>query len=58
VTSAAVFNSAISLELNRTSPAPLFSSMCAICVVPGIGTIHGFWAISQARAMLAGVVCF
>ena len=38
--------------------APMFSSMCAICVVPGIGTIHGFCAISQASAICAGVACF
>ena len=27
-------------------------------VVPGIGTIHGFWASSQARAICAGVAPF
>ena len=32
--------------------------MCAICVVPGMGTIHGFCAISQASAICAGVACF
>ena len=25
----------------------MFSSMCAICVVPGMGTIQGFCAVSQ-----------
>ena len=32
----------------------MFSSMCAICVVPGMGTIQGFCAISQASAICAG----
>ena len=27
-------------------------------MVPGIGTIHGFWASSQASAIWAGVACF
>jgi hypothetical protein len=36
------FSSLISLDVNRTPSAAVFSSMCAICVVPGIGTIHGF----------------
>jgi hypothetical protein len=27
-------------------------------VVPGIGTIQGFWASSQAIAICAGVACF
>lgn len=39
------------------SAAPMFSAIRSICFVPGIGTIRGFCASSQARAMRAGVVC-
>ena len=46
------------MGVNRTASAPMFSSMCAICVVPGIGTIHGFCAISHASAICAGVAFF
>src|SRR5579859_3659274 len=45
------FNSAISDDVRRTPAAPLFSSMCATNVVPGIGTIHGFWVNSHANAI-------
>src|SRR6266511_4809849 len=38
----AAFSSLSSVGVNRTSAAPMFSSMCHICVVPGMGTIHGF----------------
>ena len=36
----------------------MFSSRRASFVVPGIGTIHGFWASSQASAICAGVAFF
>jgi len=36
----------------------MFSSMRPSFVVPGIGTIHGFWASSQASAICAGVASF
>jgi hypothetical protein len=36
----------------------MFSSSRSIFRVPGIGTIQGFWASSQARAICAGVACF
>ena len=52
------FSSASSAGVNRTAAAPLFSSICAICVVPGMGTIHCFCAISHASAICAGVDCF
>jgi hypothetical protein len=35
--------------------AQMFSSRRASFVVPGIVTIHGFWARSQATAICAGV---
>ena len=44
-----------SVAVNCTAAAPMFSTMCAICVVPGMGTIHGFCAISHASAICAGV---
>lgn len=47
----AEFSSVSSAGVNRTPAAPLFSSMCAIWVVPGIGTIQGFYAISHASAI-------
>jgi hypothetical protein len=43
------FSSFISSGVNVTEVAPTFWIMGATCVVPGIGTIHGFCAISQAR---------
>ena len=36
----------------------MFSSRRCSFVVPGIGTIHGFWASSQASAIWAGVAFF
>ena len=36
----------------------MFSSKRCSFVVPGIGTIHGFWASSQASAICAGVAPF
>lgn len=54
----AAFSSARSLGVNRTLAALMFSSICAICVVPGMGTIHGFYAISHASAVAAGVELF
>ena len=35
----------------------MFSSRRSSFVVPGIGTIHGFWARSHASAIWAGVAC-
>ncbi len=51
----AAFSSESSAGVNRTAAAPVFSIMCAICVVPGMGTIQGFCAINHARAIWAGV---
>ena len=42
------------LRLNST--APIFSRSRALFRVPGMGTIHGFCASSQASARRAGVV--
>src|SRR6185436_10089353 len=47
----AEFSSETSACVKRTLAAPLFSTMCCITVVPGIGTIQGFCAISQATAI-------
>src|SRR2546421_12399860 len=47
-----------SSALSRIAAAALFSSRRASFVVPGIGTIHGFSASSQASAICAGVACF
>ena len=44
--------------VSSTAAAPMFSSRRCSFVVPGIGTIHGFWASSQASAIWAGVACF
>ena len=38
--------------------APMFSSSRCRFVVPGMGTIHGFWAKSHASAIFAGVAFF
>lgn len=46
--------SASSSGVNVMSAAPMFSAIRSICFVPGIGTIRGFCASSQARAMRAG----
>jgi len=54
VTSLISFNSA---EENSMAAAPRFSSRRSNFRVPGIGTIHGFWARSQASAIWAGVTC-
>ena len=48
-------SSARSGGVNRTPAAPRFSSRCGIWVVPGMGTIHGCCAVSQASAICAGV---
>ena len=48
-------NSANSSCANLMLPAALFSIMCCITVVPGIGTIQGFCPSSHARAICAGV---
>ena len=44
--------------VSTTSAAPMFSSRRCRFVVPGIGTIHGCWASSQASATCAGVASF
>jgi hypothetical protein len=44
--------------VSSTSVAARFSLNRCSLVVPGIGTIHGFWASSQARATCAGVASF
>ncbi len=44
--------------MSSTATAPMFSSRRCSFVVPGIGTIHGFWASSQASAIWAGVAFF
>ena len=41
--------------MSSRSAAARFSSRRCIFVVPGIGTIHGFWASSQASAICAEV---
>jgi hypothetical protein len=38
--------------------APMFSSSRCSLVVPGMGTIQGFWARSHAKATCAGVAFF
>ena len=43
----AQFSSASSAGVNQTASAPLLSSMCAICVVPGMDTTQGFCAIAR-----------
>src|SRR5438093_3194227 len=37
--------------VSSTATAPMFSSRRCSFVVPGIGTIHGLWASSHARAI-------
>src|SRR5512145_803020 len=54
----AAFSSATSDGVNAIDTPPIFSSICAICVVPGMGTIQGFCAISQANAICPGMACF
>jgi hypothetical protein len=44
--------------VSSTESAPMFSSRRCSFVVPGIGTIHGFCASSQASAICAGVAFF
>ena len=44
--------------VSSTAAAPRFSSRRCSFVVPGIGTIHGFCASSQASAICAGVAFF
>src|SRR6266566_1193924 len=47
-----------SSDVSSTAAAPMFSSRRCGLVVPGIGTIHGLCASSQARAIWAGVTFF
>lgn len=49
---------ATSSSLRSTSTAAMFSFTRWLFVVPGIGTIHDFWANSQASAIWAGVASF
>src|SRR5271170_4666194 len=42
-----------SSEESSTATAPIFSSRRCSLVVPGIGTIHGFWASSQGQRDLS-----
>ncbi len=44
--------------VNSTSTAPMFSSRRSSLRLPGMGTIHGFCASSQASAIWAGVAPF
>ena len=44
--------------MSWTATAPMFSSRRSSFVVPGIGTIQGFFASSQASAICAGVAFF
>ncbi len=47
-----------SAAVSSMAVAPLFSASRCSFVVPGIGTIHGFFASTQARAICAGVAFF
>src|SRR5215831_5549432 len=58
-----IFEAALSISRrssggSSTATAPMFSSRRASFVVPGMGTIHGFWTSSQASAICAGVAFF
>ena len=44
--------------MSSIATAPRFSSRRSNFRVPGMGTIHGFWARSQASAIWAGVAFF
>src|SRR5215207_7903759 len=55
IRAAALSISRRSSAVSSTAAAPRFSSKRSSFVVPGIGTIHGFWASSQANAICAGV---
>ncbi len=44
----AAFNSANSEGLKEIEVAATFSSKWVALVVPGMGTIHGFWALNHA----------
>src|SRR5207248_5145772 len=46
-----------SAVVSSIDAAPMFSSSLSILRVPGIGTIHGLCANSQASAICAGVAC-
>src|SRR6185295_9005483 len=54
---AASLISRTSASVSSTEAAPRFSSRRSSLRVPGIGTIQGFWASSQASAICAGVAC-
>src|SRR5207245_3405355 len=54
-----IFEAALSIsrrswDVSSTPTAPTLSSNRSSLVVPGMGTIHGFCASSQARAICAG----
>ena len=55
---AACSMSATSLSVSFTATAPIFSSRRCSLVVPGMGTIQGLRANSQARAIWPGVALF
>src|SRR5271165_3081317 len=55
---AAVSISRRSSDVSSTASTPMFSSRRCTFVVPGIGTIHGFCASTQASAIWAGVAFF
>lgn len=54
----AAVSSAASAGVKSRLAAPIFCILCAICVVPGIGTIHGRWSSNQASAICAGAAPF
>ena len=58
IAATAALSSANSAVEKRIAEALLFSTMCGICVVPGMGTIQGFCANSHAIAIWPGVACF
>src|SRR5665647_3020829 len=55
ISSAADWSAASCEALNDTVDAATFSSTRSIRLVPGIGTIHGFWASNHASASWAEV---
>ena len=55
ISSAAALIAARSSGVSSASTAPRFSSSRSSRRVPGMGTIHGCWARSQASAICAGV---
>ena len=58
IASRAASMSLISSAESKMSAAPMFSFSRHSLRVPGMGTIHGFLHIIQAREICAGVACF